>query len=240
MSTYTIAAFYKFIELTDIAKMQIAIKKFAQSKDVLGTLLLAPEGINGTLAGTEDNINAMVAFLRSYTPFADLECKYSIYDVMPFQKIKVYFKKEIVTLGMPNINPEHKTGVHVAAEHWNDLISKPDVFVLDTRNTYEVELGTFKNAINPNTEYFRDFPRYVAEQLDPTQHKNIAMFCTGGIRCEKASAYLLEQGFENVYQLEGGILKYLEKTETENSLWEGKCFIFDDRIVLEKEAIKTS
>jgi UPF0176 protein len=157
---------------------------------------------------------------------------------MPFEKIKVFSKKEIVTLGVvPTVDPRKHSGIPVPPEAWDALIADPDILLLDTRNVYEVELGTFKGAVNPETEHFRDFPEYVNKHLNPKQHKKVAMFCTGGIRCEKASAYMLDQGFETVYQLEGGILKYLEKMPTENNTWEGECFIFDDRVVLKKEDI---
>jgi len=234
---YWVVAFYKFTELTDIVNLQATLKQFCISHEILGTILIANEGINGTVSGREESIQAVVAFLKANAHFADLDCKYSYADFSPFQKIKIFVKKEIVTLGVPNIKPALKTGTPIAPEAWDQLINDPEVFLIDTRNTYETELGTFKGALDPKTENFRDFPNFVKENLDPKKHKKIAMFCTGGIRCEKASSYLLEQGFENVYQLQGGILKYLERTDSEKSSWQGECFIFDDRIVLEKEFI---
>lgn len=240
MTTYTIVAFYKFVTLTELPTFQAKLKKFCREKNILGTILLAHEGINGTVVGKETHINALISFLRAYQHLANLDCKYSSTDFLPFQKIKVVIKKEIVTFGIPNLNPQQITGTHVNHEEWNQLISSPDVLVIDTRNTYEVDLGTFKGAANPKTQNFRDFPHYVKENLDPTQHKKIAMYCTGGIRCEKASTFLLQQGFENVYQLNGGILRYLEQVQPQDSLWEGECFIFDDRITIKKESIKSS
>jgi len=238
INTYTVAAFYKFVTLTNLSGLQAELQEFCKQHEIYGTIILAEEGINGSIAGEADNINAMIAFLRSKEQFVDLECKLSCSDFRPFNKSWVLIKKEIVTFGALDRAPQHKTGTHVNAIEWNKLISSPDVLVIDTRNTYEIELGAFKGAVNPNTEKFTEFRGFVKTELDPVKHKKIAMYCTGGIRCEKASSYLLEQGFENVYQLQGGILKYLENTPAEESLWEGKCFVFDDRVVLEKEAIK--
>lgn len=235
MAVYTIITFYKFSRLENLSDLANAITAHCQGSGILGTFLLATEGINATIAGTAENIDSTLSFLRSYANFSGLECTYSYSDFMPFRKLKVRIKAEIVTLGMSDLNldPQHQCGMHVAPEAWDALISDPEVLLIDTRNIYEIEFGTFKNAANPNTESFGEFPQYVQENLDPKQHKKIAMFCTGGIRCEKASAYLLAQGFENVYQLEGGILKYLETVAPEEGLWEGKCFIFDERVVVD-------
>jgi UPF0176 protein len=238
MSQYTIVAFYKFVELPNLSNLQTVLQKNCKKLGVLGTILLAPEGINGTLAGKEEDIKAILTLLESHEPLADLEYKYSHSDHIPFRKTKILIKKEIVTFDAGYTCPSKKTGKHISPEEWNQLITEPDVLIIDTRNTYEIELGTFKDAINPQTKQFTDFPNFVKENLEPRKHKKIAMFCTGGIRCEKASTYLLDQGFENVYQLQGGILKYLEKIKPQQSLWQGKCFIFDDRITLDKEAIK--
>ena len=172
----------------------------------------------------------MLAYLRSDPRFQDLEHKESYCKGVPFQRMKVRLKKEIVTLGVPDIDPRHRVGTYVDPQDWNALIADPDVVVIDTRNTYEVEFGTFKGAINPNLETFGEFPDYVRSQLNPEKHQKVAMFCTGGIRCEKASAYMLSQGFTEVYHLKGGILKYLEEVPTANSVWEGECFVFDDRV----------
>lgn len=232
MTTTTIIAFYKFVKLTNIEMLQSDIQQFCETQSILGTLLLAEEGINGTVAGNATSIEALLTFLRTNSSFSDLDCKYSTADFIPFKRLKILIKKEIVTLGIPGIDPEQKTGIPVTPEIWNQLISDPEVLVIDTRNTYEVELGTFKGAINPETETFGDFPDYVQQNLSAQKQRKIAMFCTGGIRCEKASAYLLEQGFETVYQLEGGILRYLQNVTPQDSLWQGDCFIFDRRITV--------
>lgn len=239
MSEYLVVAFYKFVEMTNLKSFQSKLVQFCIDHSILGTILLANEGINGTIAGTTEEIHAVFDFLRSNPQLTDLQGKYSNSPFLPFKKIKVVIKQEIVTMGLPMNNPNQKKGIPVPAEEWNDLISTDDILIIDTRNQYEVALGTFKSAINPETNEFSDFPTFVEKQLDPSKHKKIAMFCTGGIRCEKASAYLIENGFENVYQLQGGILKYLEKIDPQKSLWQGKCFIFDRRTILEKESIQT-
>ncbi len=232
ISQYTVIAFYKFTKLTNLSDLQLAVAQFCKEHAILGTILLANEGINGTIAGSDQDITTVVAFLRSHKPFAELQFRYTYADFNPFYKMKVRIKKEIVALRAPNINPNQKTGIQIKPEAWETLIADPEIFLIDTRNTYECELGTFPGAHNPETDVFRDFPAYVKQNLDPTKHKKIAMFCTGGIRCEKASSYLLEQGFSEVYQLQGGILNYLEKIPAENSTWQGECFIFDNRITV--------
>lgn len=231
MSSYRVIAFYKFVEIENIQPLQTDLKSICELHSILGTILLAEEGINGSVAGSEAGIKALILFLNSNICFENMEYKYSETALMPFKKIKIVIKQEIVTFRISNINPRKKTGKFVSPEAWNDLISQEEVLLIDTRNDFEVELGTFQGAINPQTQKFSDFPEFIErEGLRKKQgHKKIAMFCTGGIRCEKASAYLLEQGFEEVYQLEGGILKYLEKIPSENSLWQGDCFIFDRR-----------
>ena len=232
MSTQKIvvAALYKFANLSDYQQMQASVLACCQQQALYGTLLLAEEGINGTVAGTRAGIDALMVFLRADTRLADLEHKESYAEHMPFTRMKVKLKKEIVTLGVPGINPNKKVGTYVAAEDWNALISDPDVVVIDTRNGYECDIGTFRGAIDPKTVSFREFPAYVGKNFNPNKHKKVAMFCTGGIRCEKASAYMMEQGFEQVFHLRGGILKYLEKVAPAESLWEGECFVFDQRI----------
>jgi len=195
-------------------------------------LLLAHEGINGTIAGKPEDIRAILAYLRQDPRLADLEHKESWADSHPFYRMKVKLKKEIVTMGVPEVDPNLVVGTYVKPEDWNAIISDPDVIVLDTRNDYEVHIGTFKGAVDPKTTTFREFPKYVAENLDKTKHKKVAMFCTGGIRCEKASSYMKQQGFEEVYHLQGGILKYLETVPKEQSLWEGDCFVFDQRVAV--------
>jgi UPF0176 protein len=225
-----VATLYKFVSLPDYRELQAPLLSFSQSQEIKGTLLLAQEGINGTISGYRQQIDAVLAFLRADSRFADLEHKESYTETPPFERMKVRLKKEIVTLGLPEINPNEKVGIYVEPEAWNDLISNPEVTVIDTRNDYEVTIGTFKGAENPQTQTFRDFPQYVKQHLDSSQQKKVALFCTGGIRCEKASSYLLSQGFEEVYHLKGGILKYLEAVPPEESLWEGECFVFDERV----------
>jgi len=221
---------YKFAKLPDYREMQPSLLDVCVANGLYGTLLLAEEGINGTVAGSRSGIDAMLSFLKADTRLANLEHKESYADEMPFTRMKVKLKKEIVTLGVPGINPNYKVGTYVAPEDWNALISDPDVILIDTRNGYECDIGTFRGAIDPHTTTFREFPAYVSENFNPARHKKIAMFCTGGIRCEKASSLMMEQGFEEVYHLQGGILKYLEKIPPAESLWEGECFVFDQRI----------
>jgi UPF0176 protein len=227
-----VAALYKFISLPDYSELQLPLLSFCQAQGIKGTILLAQEGINGTIAGSRQQIDTVLAFLRTDSRFTDLEHKESYTEIPPFERLKIRLKKEIVTLGLPEVNPAEKVGTYVKPEDWNDLISNPEVTVIDTRNDYEVSIGTFKGAENPQTQIFRDFPEYVQQHLDSSKHKKVAMFCTGGIRCEKASSYLLSQGFEEVYHLQGGILKYLEEVSEEESLWEGECYVFDERITV--------
>jgi len=227
-----VCALYHFVTLDDYAALQAPLLQLMQRQGVKGTLLLAREGINGTIAGTRAGIDAVLAWLRADPRLSDLDYKESFDTAIPFYRSKVKLKKEIVTMGVEGIDPRRKVGTHVEPKDWNALISAPDVLLIDTRNEYEVELGTFKGAVNPHTESFREFPEYVKQHLDPTKHRKIAMFCTGGIRCEKSTAYLKEQGFDEVYHLKGGILKYLEDVPAEASLWEGECFVFDNRVTV--------
>ncbi len=230
-----IAALYKFVHLEDFEALQPNFLQFCLDHGIKGTILLAEEGINGTVAGSREAIDALLAFLQSDPRLADLEHKESFADEEPFLRTKVKLKKEIVTLGQPGVSPIHGAGTRVEPEDWNAIISDPDVVLIDTRNTYEVEIGTFRNALSPDTTNFREFPAYVQQHLDPNKHKKVAMFCTGGIRCEKASAYMLDQGFDEVYQLNGGILKYLEQVDKDDSLWEGECFVFDSRVSVDHD-----
>lgn len=230
-----VAALYKFAPLPRFKDIQQLLKDLCEKGGVKGTLLLAEEGINGTIAGSREGIDAVIDFIKSIPELAELEYKESPAEEMPFYRLKVRLKKEIVTLGVPGISPLKKVGTYVAPKDWNDLISHPDVVVIDTRNDYEVTMGTFKRAIDPKTKTFRAFPEFIKENFDPAKHKKVAMFCTGGIRCEKASSYMLEQGFEEVYHLKGGILKYLEEVGEEESLWEGECFVFDERVGIKHE-----
>lgn len=230
MSKIIVAALYKFAKLPDYREMQPGLFDYAVGRGLYGTLLLAEEGINGTVAGTREGIDALIVYLKADPRFADLEHKESYADEMPFTRMKVKLKKEIVTLGVAGINPNESVGVYVAPEDWNALISDPDVVLIDTRNAYECDIGTFRGAIDPQTATFREFPAYISQNFNPARHKKVAMFCTGGIRCEKASAFMLKQGFSEVYHLQGGILKYLEKVPPAASLWEGECFVFDQRV----------
>jgi UPF0176 protein len=228
----TVCALYKFTRLDDFEKIQKPLKKFMELLDVRGTLLLAREGINGTIAGEKANIDKVLGYLQSDKRLADIGYKYSYSINPPFKRLKVKLKKEIVTLGISDIDPTHSSGTYVKPGDWNELVNDPEVVLIDTRNNYEYEIGSFKGAINPNTETFREFPSYTKNNLEKYRNKKIAMFCTGGIRCEKSTAYLKSEGFENVYHLQGGILKYLEEVEEAESLWEGECFVFDDRVAV--------
>jgi len=230
MSKYLTAALYKFVSLPDYKDLQQPILDICLKHNIKGTLLLAKEGINGTIAGSSEDIHAVLDYLRQDERLKTLEHKESYADSHPFYRMKVKLKKEIVTMGVPEVDPNEVVGTYVKPEDWNDVISDPDVLLIDTRNDYEVHIGTFKGAIDPKTKTFREFPKYVEEHFDNTKHKKVAMFCTGGIRCEKASSYMKQQGFEEVYHLEGGVLKYLENVPKEESLWEGECFVFDQRV----------
>ncbi len=228
----TVASFYKFVRLADCAAMQKPLLDSCTKQAIRGTILLAAEGINGTIAGSPDAIEQVLAFLRADPRLADLEYKTAGADAMPFDRLKVRLKSEIVTLGIPDVDPSQQVGTYVEPKDWNAIITDPEVLVIDTRNQYEVDIGTFQGALNPKTESFRQFPDYV-QQFDPNQHKKVAMFCTGGIRCEKASALMLAQGFQEVYHLKGGILRYLEEVPPEASLWQGECFVFDQRVAVQ-------
>ncbi len=230
--TQVIAAFYKFVRLDNYQNRRQPLLNLCQHHQIKGTILLAAEGINGTISGTRSSIDAILAYLKSDPCFTDLEHKESIATKPPFDRLKVRLKQEIVTFGIPTTNPANLVGTYVKPQDWNELITNPEVLVIDTRNKYEVEIGSFAGAIDPHTDSFTEFPEYVSTHLDPQKHKQIAMFCTGGIRCEKASSYLLSQGFENVYHLQGGILKYLEEIPSADSQWEGECFVFDDRVAV--------
>lgn len=232
MNPIVVAALYKFVSLPDYQDIAPRLKNYCDQMDIKGTLLLAEEGINGTVSGTRAAIDGLVDFLTADERFVGLSYKESFYDDQPFYRMKVKLKKEIVTMGVNGIDPQKIVGTYVKPRDWNQLISDPDVLVIDTRNSYEYNIGTFERAIDPQTETFRQFPAYVAQNLDPAKHKKVAMFCTGGIRCEKSTAYLKEQGFEEVYHLEGGILKYLEEVPEEESLWRGECFVFDNRVAV--------
>lgn len=225
-----VSALYHFVTLENYQALRQPLHDFMIDNDIRGTLLLAQEGINGTVAGSKQSIEKLHAWLRADERLKDLRTKESFDDNMPFYRSCVKLKKEIVTMGIEGIDPKEVVGTYVKPEDWNALISDPDVTLIDTRNDYEVAIGTFKNAQDPKTETFRQFPDYVKSNMDPKKQKKVAMFCTGGIRCEKSTAYLKEQGFEEVYHLQGGILKYLETVPEEESLWQGECFVFDNRV----------
>ena len=232
--SYIIATFYKFVPLSELKITRSQILTFCKNKQLKGTIILAEEGINGTIAGKREAISEILVYLHALPGLADLEFKESTAKKSPFVRLKVKIKSEIVTLGLPEVNPNQQVGTYVAPQDWNEIISDPEVVVIDTRNDYEVEIGSFHQAKNPNTESFRQFPEYIAKNLDPNKHQKVAMFCTGGIRCEKASSYMLSQGFKEVYHLQGGILKYLENVPPEESLWSGECFVFDERVAVKE------
>jgi UPF0176 protein len=228
-----VSAFYKFSKLPDYQLLQAPLLAAMKSNAIKGSILVAAEGVNGTIAGLPDRIDAALQEVSSITGIAGIEPKISFTESMPFRRMKVRLKREIVTIGNVKADPTERVGNYVEPEDWNALVNDPDVVLIDTRNGYEVGVGTFKGAIDPHTESFGDFPNYVRENLHNQKHKKIAMFCTGGIRCEKASSFMLNEGFENVFHLKGGILKYLEVVPQEQSTWEGACFVFDERVAVE-------
>ena len=232
-----VAALYKFVEIDDLLSLQNNLYKICEENNIMGTILIADEGINGTISGKHNEIKETISSLTSDNRFSNIEIKYSSTDKQPFHRMKVRLKKEIVTIGLPEINPNKKVGTYVRPEDWNELISDPNVIVIDTRNKYETKIGSFQNALDPETSSFREFPDWVKKfkNSEDNTNKKIAMFCTGGIRCEKASSLMKEECFEDVYHLQGGILKYLETVDKENSLWNGECFVFDQRVCLTDE-----
>ena len=236
VATYRVAAFYQFAALPDFRALREPLLALCAALDLKGSVLLAPEGINGTLAGSDEGIAGLVDALQHGEMFGGrlghLEVKYSTAEAMPFRRRKVRLKKEIVTLGDASADPMQRVGTYVDAANWNELISDPETLLLDTRNAFEVAMGTFEGAVDPGIKSFGEFKNFTARELDPQKHRRIAMFCTGGIRCEKASAYLLAQGFNEVYHLKGGILRYLEGVSEEESRWRGECFVFDERVAL--------
>jgi UPF0176 protein len=232
MNEIVVAALYKFVKLDDCAVLREALLAQCETLSITGTMLLAAEGINGTIAGTRTSIDKILAYLRSDPRLGNLQHKESVALKPPFYRMKVKVKHEIVTMGVPGIDPTEQVGQYVKPEDWNALISDPDVVLIDTRNDYEVDVGTFRGAVDPRITTFREFPDYVKQHMDKPQKPRIAMFCTGGIRCEKASAYMLQQGFPEVYHLQGGILKYLENVPEAESLWQGECFVFDQRVAV--------
>ena len=226
----TVAAFYRFVALPNFESFRPGMEQVLDEHDVKGSVLLASEGINGTVAGSRPGIDAFFDHVRSFRELSKVDVKYSYCDHQPFRRRRVRLKREIVTMGVEGIDPNETVGTYVDAKDWNDLIRDPDVIVIDTRNDYEVAIGTFEGATNPETESFREFPDYVEKNLHPAKQQKIAMFCTGGIRCEKSTALLKQRGFDQVFHLRGGILRYLETIPEEDSLWRGDCFVFDQRV----------
>ena len=227
--TVSIAAFYKFVRIDEPALLRASLLGRMMPLGMRGTILVAREGINGTVSAAPADMAAFLAGLRADARFADLDTKAASAPAHPFKRLKVRLKREIISLRAPEADPTVQVGTYVAPEDWNRLITSPDVLLIDTRNAYEVAEGTFEGAVDPGTRTFGEWPDYVASNLDPGRHKRIAMFCTGGIRCEKASAYLLAHGFEQVFHLQGGILNYLARVPASDSRWRGKCFVFDER-----------
>ena len=240
MSNITVCAMYRFVDLPHYEEIRQPLLDQMNTLDIKGTLLLASEGINGTVSGTSVAIESLLTWLRSIPEFSDIDYKLSFDEEQPFYRTKVKLKKEIVTMGVEGIDPKRVVGTYVKPKDWNALISDPDVVLIDTRNDYEYEIGTFEGAVNPNTESFREFPKYVDDHLDPEKHKKVAMFCTGGIRCEKSTAFLKEKGFDEVYHLEGGILKYLEEVPKSDTTWKGDCFVFDNRVAVNHDLEKSA
>ncbi len=235
-----VAALYRFVTLEDYCALREPLLERCRQFGVRGTLLLAREGINGTIAGTRTGVDGVLDYLRQDPRLAGIEHKESVDSANPFYRMKVKLKREIVTLGVAGVDPGQRVGSYVKPRDWDALISDPEVLLIDTRNDYECEIGTFRGAIDPRTSSFREFPEFVRRELDSSRHRKVAMFCTGGIRCEKASAFLLAEGFEEVYHLEGGILKYLEQVPPEQSSWQGECFVFDNRVTVSHQLQKGS
>lgn len=229
---FVVAALYKFASLPEYASMRGPLLSHCLAGNIRGTLLLAAEGINGTVAGSRVDIDRLLSYLRSFPALASLSHKESQAHEQPFHRMKVRLRQEIVTLGVPGIDPNRQVGQYVDPKDWNRLISDPEVLVVDTRNHYEYRLGTFQRAVDPHTRAFTEFPDWVQREMSPQQHRRVAMFCTGGIRCEKATSYMLAQGYQEVYHLNGGILKYLEEIPENESLWQGECFVFDHRVTV--------
>ena len=239
MNKICIVSFYKFVTILDLEKLKIQIENICLMFETKGTILIAPEGINGTIEGSKDNIEKFLETLKNNKSFSDIIPKYSYSSKDSFNRMKVRLKKEIVTIGNTEVNPNKYIGKYIEPNDWNELISDPNTILIDTRNAYEVAIGTFKGAINPKTKSFRDLPNWIKNNLenvdDDYKNKKIAMFCTGGIRCEKSTSYLVQKGFTNVSHLKGGILKYLENIPKKKSLWNGECFVFDQRVSVAEE-----
>jgi UPF0176 protein len=229
-SAIAVAAFYRFASVADPASLRERLRQCAEAEDLRGTILVAPEGVNGTIAGSREGLDRLFALMRAEPGLSEIDVKFSTADTMPFHRMKVRLKKEIVTMGVADLDAANEAGVHVDPQDWNALVSNPETVVIDTRNTYETAIGTFPGALDPETDSFGEFPQWADRNLNRLKGKQVAMFCTGGIRCEKASAYLKRIGVGDVFHLKGGILKYLEEVPAEDSLWDGECFVFDERV----------
>lgn len=234
-SNIVVCTFYKFTPLDHYISLQQPMLEQLSGHRITGTLLLAKEGINGTVAGERQGVDQFLKWLEEQAGICGIEFRKSVTDRMPFKRTRVKLKKEIVTMGVEGIDPAVLAGAYVAPEDWNALVEDPETLVIDTRNEYEIEVGRFENAVNPHTTNFREFPQYARENLDPGKHKKIAMYCTGGIRCEKATAFLKQNGFESVYHLKGGILNYLKTVPEPESSWRGECFVFDERVTVDHD-----
>ncbi len=239
-SDQVVAALYRFVALEDFADLKPPLLAVCFEAGVKGTLLLAREGINGTIAGSRAGVDTVIAWLRQDPRLHALDWKESYHAAAPFHRMKVKLRREIVTMGVEDVDPTACVGRYATALEWNALIDDPECLVIDTRNDYEVAVGSFRGAVNPGTQSFRDFPEWVQNNLDPARHTKVAMFCTGGIRCEKSTSYLVSQGFEDVWHLKGGILKYLEDMPESESRWEGECFVFDSRVAVNHRLEKGS
>ena len=231
-----VVSFYRFVDLEDPQGLRLSLQSLCDEKGLLGTILLAEEGVNGTLAGSREAVAAVLAWLRDTLALEEpIEARWTEAAAAPFRRMRVRSKKEIVTLGRPDIRPQRSTGRHVSPEEWNKIIVNPETLVIDTRNHYEIEVGTFPNAVDPGTDSFRQFPKFAAQLAGADKDRPLAMFCTGGIRCEKATALMLDLGFHEVYQLRGGILNYLEQVAEEDQRWNGECFVFDSRVAVDRD-----
>ena len=235
-----VVAMYHFVRLDDYLNLKLPLLELCVENGLMGTILLANEGLNGTVAGPRAGIDILLERLLSESRFKSMRFKKSYTDTQPFRRMKIRIKREIVTMGVPGTNPSELCGIRVDAKQWNKLLEDPNVIMIDTRNTYEHAVGSFRNSISSNTKTFCDFPKYVDTRLDPQKHQRIAMFCTGGIRCEKASNYMIKKGFKEVYHLDGGILQYLATVDKKESLWQGECFVFDDRVTVDEDLLPGS
>ena len=232
---YIISTFYKFLVLENYKELKIKFEKSLSKTNIKGTILLANEGVNGTIAGSESDLKKFFLYMDKFSQFKDINPKFSSSNKNPFLRMKVRLKKEIVTIGIPEVSPSHQVGKYLNVKEWNELLNESDRMIIDTRNDYEVSIGTFKNSINPKIKSFRNFPNWVQKNLidkKVSKKSKIGMFCTGGIRCEKSTSYLKQLGFENVFHLDGGILKYLENVKSDENEWKGECFVFDYRVSL--------